>query len=106
MAFIEERIKETLAREGTKVVVKIVLSPPWTTDWMSDITKAKLRAYGIAPPEKGGAEQLVSLKRPNPVCPNCGASDTKVQSEFGSTPCKSFLHCNSCHQPFEAFKSI
>ncbi|WP_345784870.1 1,2-phenylacetyl-CoA epoxidase subunit PaaD [Roseisolibacter agri] len=89
-------------------------SPAWTTDWMSDATREKLRAYGIAPPGAGRAaagETLVTLRRrgtaPERVpCPFCGSHDTALRSAFGSTACKALHFCNACRQPFEEFKPI
>ena len=80
----------------------------WTTDWMSDAAKEKLRAYGIAPPGKVTAEQLVPLGRTarSVACPFCGSPNTVLESEFGATACKSLHVCHSCHQPFEHFKTF
>ena len=94
--------------------VETVFSPAWTTDWMSDATREKLRAYGIAPPGAGRAaagETLITLRRrgaePETVaCPFCGSTDTALRSAFGSTACKALHFCNACRQPFEEFKAI
>ena len=87
------------------VTVELVLSPAWTTDWMSEAGKEKLRDYGIAPPqtrEPGGAVPLrLSLR-----CPQCGSPDTHELSRFGSTACKSLWVCNACREPFDHFKTI
>ncbi|HEY0970423.1 MAG TPA: 1,2-phenylacetyl-CoA epoxidase subunit PaaD [Gemmatimonadales bacterium] len=90
--------------------VRTVFSPPWTTEWISDEAREKLRAYGIAPPgpvERDTGE-LVTLRRrvESPRCPFCDSRDTEMRSEFGSTACKSIAYCNGCHQPFELFKAI
>lgn len=84
--------------EHLRLVTK--LSPPWTTDWMSDEAKQRLREYGIAPP----ASSLVQIELPNPVCPRCGSVQTQLVSRFGSTPCKALYKCSSCLEPFDAFK--
>ena len=76
------------------------LSPPWTTDWMSDRAKQRLRDYGIAPP----AHSLVQIEAGHPACPQCGSLETKLVSRFGSTPCKALYTCSSCLEPFDAFK--
>ncbi|MBV9267703.1 MAG: phenylacetate-CoA oxygenase subunit PaaJ [Acidobacteriaceae bacterium] len=76
------------------------LAPPWTTDWMSDRAKQRLQEYGIAPP----AHSLIQIEAAHPVCPQCGSSDTKLVSRFGSTPCKALYTCSSCLEPFDAFK--
>ena len=89
----------------TDVTVELVLSPAWTTDWMSEAGKEKLRDYGIAPPqprEPGGAVPLqLSLR-----CPQCGSPDTHELSRFGSTACKSLWVCDACREPFDHFKTI
>jgi ring-1,2-phenylacetyl-CoA epoxidase subunit PaaD len=111
---IEREIGETLRAHGFHDVdVRTVLSPAWTTDRMSDETKEKFRAYGIAPPRgtaphSGGIAELVSIRRalPATACPFCGSSNTVRKSEFGSTACKSIHYCNSCHQPFDHFKEF
>ncbi|MEO8448580.1 MAG: 1,2-phenylacetyl-CoA epoxidase subunit PaaD [Gemmatimonadota bacterium] len=106
---IEQEIVAALRQHRfTDVSLKTVFNPPWTTDWMSSAAKEKLRAYGIAPPGRVEAQELVTLGRvPRAVaCPYCGGTNTSVESEFGSTSCKSIHYCHSCHQPFEQFKAI
>jgi ring-1,2-phenylacetyl-CoA epoxidase subunit PaaD len=109
---IEQEIVRTLESHGfTNVEVRNVFSPAWTTDWLSAETKEKLREAGIAPPmavEAVGADQLVTLRRTRPTieCPYCGSANTEERSEFGSTACKAIYYCNSCHQPFDYFKSF
>lgn len=76
------------------------LAPPWTTDWMSERAKQRLRDYGIAPP----AHSLVQIEAAHPACPKCGSTETKLVSRFGSTPCKALYTCSSCLEPFDAFK--
>ncbi|MFP4544262.1 MAG: 1,2-phenylacetyl-CoA epoxidase subunit PaaD [Bacteroidota bacterium] len=83
------------------------LSPPWTTDWMSDETKEKLRKFGIAPPgktEEMSALDFLEERSPEVRCPYCGSEDTELKSEFSSTACKSMYMCHACSQPFEHFK--
>ncbi|MEZ5342475.1 MAG: 1,2-phenylacetyl-CoA epoxidase subunit PaaD [Acidimicrobiales bacterium] len=90
-------------------VVNTVFSPAWTTEWMSEEGKAKLVAYGIAPPHSldQRTSGAVTFTRRRPIaCPQCGSSDTAVISEFGSTACKALVRCNSCHEPFDYFKEI
>lgn len=86
--------------------VTLVLSPAWTTDWMSEDGKAKLRAYGIAPPvgKAGGRGALFGIEQI--ACPHCGSSDTARISEFGSTACKALWRCEACREPFDYFKCI
>jgi ring-1,2-phenylacetyl-CoA epoxidase subunit PaaD len=87
-------------------------APAWTTDWISEQGRAKLRAYGIAPPctEAGTQEQPIRLlsrkARGVPACPRCGSADTELVSQFGSTACKALHRCASCREPFEYFKPI
>ena len=108
MHAMETDVVQTLARHGLpNVRVKTVYSPAWTTDWMSEESKAKLEAYGIAPPGRAESDDLVPLRRRAAVrCPYCKSVNTTMRSEFGSTACKAILVCNGCHQPFELFKAI
>ena len=85
--------------------VTTVLSPAWTTDWMTEEGKAKLKAYGIAPPaHKAGRRALFGEEQV--ACPHCGSTDTQVLSEFGSTACKALWRCKACAEPFDYFKCI
>jgi ring-1,2-phenylacetyl-CoA epoxidase subunit PaaD len=88
--------------------IRTIYSPPWTSDWIPESARAKLKAYGIAPPTPAGPTDLVQLLRAprTPQCPYCDSHDTEVRSEFGSTACKSICWCRSCRQPFEEFKGI
>lgn len=116
MREIEEGILGALAGAGyDDAVVHTVFREPWTTDWMTDGAREKLRAYGIAPPEKGGAQKGEAVMdllpilqdEPDPVpCPFCGSRDTRMTSAFGSTACKALHYCDGCEQPFEHFKCI
>lgn len=92
-----------------EVRVHTVLSPAWTTDWISEEGREKLREYGIAPPgaTKASASTKVGLTLMAPMtCPRCGSRNTREVSRFGSTPCKSLWTCNSCAEPFDSFKAI
>jgi ring-1,2-phenylacetyl-CoA epoxidase subunit PaaD len=83
--------------------VRTVLSPAWTTDWMSEAGRRKLREYGIAPPQVAGARRaLFGLDQVS--CPQCGSGDTELLSEFGSTSCKALWRCKACSEPFDYFK--
>ncbi|MEL6822553.1 MAG: 1,2-phenylacetyl-CoA epoxidase subunit PaaD [Calditrichota bacterium] len=109
MKVMEEDILKRLTENGYKDVrIKPVFSPAWTTDWMSDEAKRKLKEYGIAPPGKVDADMLNPFKtiRRIVTCPFCDSSDTELRSEFGSTACKAMHYCLSCNQPFEHFKCI
>jgi ring-1,2-phenylacetyl-CoA epoxidase subunit PaaD len=84
-----------------------VLSPAWTSDWISAAGRQKLHAYGIVPPERSVSNMRDILRADRPVaCPRCDSIDTETISEFGSTPCKALHRCRSCREPFEYFKCI
>jgi len=103
---IESSILEKLVDEGLKgVSIKRVLSPPWTTDWITESGRDKLRDYGIAPPV-GSASKRELIGKGAVHCPRCGTSQTTVVSEFGSTACKASYKCDECLEPFEYFKCI
>ena len=83
--------------------VRTVLSPAWTTDWMSAEGRRKLEAYGIAPPLPASSRRaLFGVQKIQ--CPQCGSEDTELLSEFGSTACKALWRCKSCREPFDYFK--
>lgn len=104
---IERMIVAELQRNGVNGArIKRVLSPPWTTDWLTDEGRRKLTAYGIAPPEGGVSKRRMLTPAVNVGCPRCAAVDTTRVSEFGSTPCKASYKCNACLEPFEYFKCI
>jgi ring-1,2-phenylacetyl-CoA epoxidase subunit PaaD len=91
---IEQDIRAALDRaELSDIRIEVALSPPWTTDWISEEGRAKLHAYGIAPPSRSAAQ-----------CPRCGSADTEEISRFGSTPCKALHRCLDCREPFDSFK--
>jgi ring-1,2-phenylacetyl-CoA epoxidase subunit PaaD len=104
MNMIALEIEIALERAGfARPKVRTVLSPAWTTDWMSEHGRQKLRAYGIAPPQPGGGRRaLFGVQQV--ACPQCGSEDTEVLSEFGSTSCKALWRCRSCREPFDYFK--
>jgi ring-1,2-phenylacetyl-CoA epoxidase subunit PaaD len=104
MNMITLEIETALAKAGiAPVTVRTVLSPAWTTDWMSEAGRDKLRAYGIAPPAKGaGRRALFGVDEV--ACPQCGSGDTSELAAFGSTSCKALWRCNTCREPFDYFK--
>jgi ring-1,2-phenylacetyl-CoA epoxidase subunit PaaD len=110
MRVIEESIHEALVLRGVShVTVKTVFTPAWTTDWIPASARAKLEAYGIAPPGQVlSGDELVPLRRAGatPRCPFCKSPRTTLRSEFGSTACKALWVCGDCTQPFEQFKAI
>jgi ring-1,2-phenylacetyl-CoA epoxidase subunit PaaD len=90
-----------------RVRVVDVLSPPWSSDWVSADGRRKLAAYGIAPPPAPVASVRALAARESPAtCPRCGSADTELLSEFGSTPCKALHRCRACLEPFDRFKCI
>ncbi|HVZ98010.1 MAG TPA: 1,2-phenylacetyl-CoA epoxidase subunit PaaD [Chitinophagaceae bacterium] len=104
MDMISMNIKLELLAHGYKnMKVTQVLSPAWTTDWISENGKKKLKDYGIAPPE-GKSFDKTSLENLKVECPHCGSSNTKPISEFGSTSCKALFQCTDCGEPFDYFK--
>jgi len=106
MEVIERDVATAVRSAGfADVRVRRVLSPAWTTDWMSEAGRAKLRDYGIAPPppHHGRGPVLVAL---SVRCPQCGSPDTTEVSRFGSTACKSLWRCNACREPFDHFKAL
>lgn len=104
MDAIRADIRAALVGHGFgDVTVTTVLSPPWTTDWISDAGRTALREYGIAPPARRGGPVLVPL---TVRCPRCGSTDTRQVSRFGSTACKSLRACNACLEPFEHVRTL
>lgn len=87
------------------VRVARILSPAWTTDWLSADAREKLRANGISPPDKASGKRAL-FSQVETQCPKCGSAETERVSEFGSTACKAHYRCLSCHGPFEYFKCI
>lgn len=109
MRLIEDQIKEALGEQGIeKFKVTSVLTPAWTTDWITDEAKKKLEDYGIAPPEKSSPDKsLLDPFGPKDLrCPHCKSKDVKMVSQFGSTACKAHYKCNDCLEPFDYFKCI
>lgn len=103
---IEQSILTKLQSEGIEsVTITRVLSPPWTTDWISDSGRKKLSEYGIAPPA-GAASKWHLLHTTTVKCPRCTGLQTTLVSEFGSTACKASYKCDECLEPFEYFKCI
>jgi ring-1,2-phenylacetyl-CoA epoxidase subunit PaaD len=103
MDMIAMNIKLALIEKGYhKIKITSVLAPAWTTDWMTEEGKRKLKAYGIAPPHSttwsdASSDHVVE-------CPQCNSTNTKLISEFGSTACKALYQCKDCKEPFDYFK--
>lgn len=108
MRVIEEDIDEVLRLEGiTNFKIRTVMAPAWTTDWMSEEGKRKLKEYGIAPPSVSTEDHLKAMitgKKHAVQCPFCNSMSTRLTSPFGSTACKALHYCDACQQPFEEFK--
>ena len=113
MEVIADAVKSALRERGIGQVRLVnQLSPAWTTDWMSESGKAKLKGYGIAPPahkviDTSGLHAGVkrgAAAAPRVACPNCGSHNTVLTSQFGSTPCKALYKCTDCREPFDYFK--
>jgi ring-1,2-phenylacetyl-CoA epoxidase subunit PaaD len=111
MDAIAEDIRAGFAREGREARVDTVLSPPWTTDWMAPEAKARLAAFGIAPPGAARASRIdvrgispLRASRATVSCPRCGATATTLVAQFGSTACKALYRCDACREPFDYFK--
>lgn len=106
-AVIALDIETALLNQGAdKVRVKTQMSPAWTTDWITEDGREKLRAYGIAPPTVAAANCAGMLSAQHPDCPLCGSADTALIAGRGSTPCKAQFRCNACLEPFDYFKAI
>ena len=107
MNMIALEIELALEREGIRnPKIRTILSPAWTTDWITETGKRKLRAYGIAPPEKTADIRALKGEEPVVACPQCGSTNTVMLSPFGSTACKALWKCNDCLEPFDQFKCL
>ncbi|QNE16521.1 1,2-phenylacetyl-CoA epoxidase subunit PaaD [Pseudarthrobacter sp. NBSH8] len=109
MDAIRDDLKTAFAKEGYTAEVDLVLAPAWTTDWMTDAGKAKLKEYGIAPPSgmaaAGGHHGPIRLQMAV-KCPQCSSLNTKELTRFGSTSCKALYVCKDCLEPFDYFKVL
>jgi ring-1,2-phenylacetyl-CoA epoxidase subunit PaaD len=104
---IRRAVKDALDDAGyAGAVIEEVLSPAWTSDWLTESGRRKLEAFGIAPPAHAVASPRHLLGAPVIRCPRCGSASTERVSEFGSTPCKAHYRCVSCLEPFDYFKCI
>lgn len=105
MDVISISIRMALLSRGVKSLdITMQLHPAWTTDWMTEEGKRKLKEYGIAPPKRTAGSGLDLFETDPVACPRCGSEDTELVSQFGGTSCKSLYKCNSCKEPFEHFK--
>jgi ring-1,2-phenylacetyl-CoA epoxidase subunit PaaD len=107
MDVIGDDIKSALQEAGYTAKIKLVLSPAWTTDWISESGRKKMKDYGIAPPMDASMDKRALLHGERIVkCTRCGSTNTKLISQFGSTACKALFQCQDCHEPFDYFKCL
>ena len=109
MEVIARDVEEAVRACGHVAVVRIVLSPPWTTDWISDQGRKALQKAGIAPPalrRDGPVPVTIGSGRAGPVCPQCGAGHVEELARFGSTACKALWRCLACGEPFDYVKPL
>lgn len=107
MDVMADDIKAAFQKEGKEAKVTLVLSPAWSTDWISEAGKQKMEAYGIAAPLEASADKEALLGEKKLVkCPQCGSTNTHMVSQFGSTACKALFQCDDCQEPFDYFKCL
>lgn len=107
MDTISDDLKSALSERGFDAQVNLVLSPAWTTDWITPRGRQKLEEYGIAAPLEEEADKSALLDGARVVkCTNCGSTNTRVVSQFGSTACKALFRCDACLEPFDYFKCL
>lgn len=105
MNMIALEVEMALERAGLpRARVRTVLSPAWTTDWMTEEGRRKLRDYGIAPPGRTGGRRALFGEEEAVACPQCGSTRTERLAEFGSTSCKALWRCLACREPFDHFR--
>tara|TARA_B100001167_G_C16720135_1_gene280768 strand:+ start:334 stop:855 length:522 start_codon:yes stop_codon:yes gene_type:complete len=107
MDVMSDDLKTAFEKAGKKAIVKLVLAPAWSSDWISEAGKKKMEAYGIAAPLDATADKEALLGEAKVVaCTNCGSKNTRLVSQFGSTACKALFQCNDCQEPFDYFKCL
>jgi len=107
MDVIGDDIKKALKEAGYKPEIELVLSPAWTTDWITPKGRKALEDFGIAPPLNAEADKEALLGAKKIVkCTHCGSTNTRLVSQFGSTACKAQFQCEDCHEPFDYFKCL
>ena len=100
-------IKVALQKRGYEATIKLILAPAWTTDWITPSGRAALEAYGIAAPLDAQSDKFALIDGKRVVkCTNCGSTNTKMVSQFGSTACKALFQCEECLEPFDYFKCL
>jgi ring-1,2-phenylacetyl-CoA epoxidase subunit PaaD len=104
---IEADIRDALQQAGFATpALERRLTPAWSTDWISELGRQRLRAYGIAPPEGSTSKRSLLGEAPQVCCPQCASTHTEMLSQFGSTACKALYRCRECLEPFDYFKCI
>lgn len=107
MDTIGDDIVTAFKKEGLTATIKLVLSPAWTTDWITPKGRQALEDYGIAAPRTAELDKDILLGKENQLtCTNCSSNNTRMISRFGSTACKALFQCNDCHEPFDYFKCL
>ncbi|MDP2386214.1 MAG: 1,2-phenylacetyl-CoA epoxidase subunit PaaD [Bacteroidota bacterium] len=108
MKQMEDDIESTLKKYGyAEIKINTIFNPPWTTDWITDHAKEKLRVYGIVPPEHSTIDKSwLTGKTKSLACPRCKSKNTVLVSQFGSTSCKALYKCLDCLEPFDYLKCI
>lgn len=107
MDVIGDDIREALRENDYEPDVNLVLSPAWSSDWITEEGRQALEDYGIAPPTDATADKRALMGETNIIkCTNCGSKNTKMVSQFGSTACKALFKCQDCHEPFDYFKCL
>ncbi len=106
LAVMQAQVADRVRQLGAvDVQVRRVLSPPWSTDWITETGRAKLRAFGLAPARhRGGLSPLLFVDEAH--CPHCGSVNTTLKNSFGPTLCRALYYCQDCQQPFEQFKAL
>jgi ring-1,2-phenylacetyl-CoA epoxidase subunit PaaD len=106
LEIMREEIAARLQQAGwDEVEVRIVYSPPWSSDWITGVAREKLKAFGLAPPPLHANRLEIALAEPV-HCPYCDSPDTDLKNDFGPTLCRAIYFCNHCRQPFERFKPL
>jgi len=100
---VEAKLRDLGARQ---VEIRTILSPPWTTDWLSDEAREKLRRFGLAVPLRHHGELETAIESGAAACPHCGSFNTRQTNSFGCTPCRAIAFCSDCRQPFEQLKPV
>lgn len=105
MHVMKRDVEERVGAMGVEVEVRTTLTPPWTSDWISDEGRQKLKSFGLAPPLKHNGDINVILLE-EASCPRCGSKNTTIKNTFGPTLCRAIFYCNECQEAFEQFKAL